>query len=402
MDSPGDSQVLRNEEAPRLRFRAGRPRFLLFWTLVPAFCLLLALTGIFLSLPWPGNLAPEWNAARLDGGNKAALSSSVSSRPEGARRPEPARQEPGDGTAPLGLPSNSPMAEAFWSAASGPEAPCDLLVRLQSERNQIQGEVSCSIFPHWIEYLTLETAPSPVCDLEPAFSIAADSLRQEALCAQGHAFLASYYLRKGLIQRSRSYLDQALGMAPDDPWIKLVEAVLHERAYYDDQQAIRILAELTRRQPGFRVARYLLGKAHIRQGEYREASASFEFLKENAPGQVAFWRIRRALSSLEQALGNSVEQAEALLALSRAFNTLRDYPMAQDLYRWVLEEMPDRLPRGDRMAAYCELGEIYMKRGDNNGAYQAYQNALQIDPECQTAREGLRGLMPEPPDRSGG
>jgi cytochrome c-type biogenesis protein CcmH/NrfG len=74
--------------------------------------------------------------------------------------------------------------------------------------------------------------------------------------------------------------------------------------------------------------------------------------------------------------------------------------MAQDLYRWVLEEMPDRLPRGDRIAAYCELGQICEKKGDTNGTYQAYRNALQVDPKCTAAREGLRSLMPHPSDRS--
>jgi cytochrome c-type biogenesis protein CcmH/NrfG len=256
------------------------------------------------------------------------------------------------------------------------------------------------MYPHWIEYLILEDASSPLCEVEPGFLAASESLQNDALCAQGQAFLAAYYLEKRLIQRSQSYLDQALREAPDDPWIKLVEAVVHERAYYDDQQAIRILAELARQQPAFRVVRYLLGKAYIRQGKYREANASFELLKENAPGQVAFWRIRRALFSLEKASGDSVEQAEALLALGRAFATLRDHTMAQDLYRWVLEEMPDRLPRGDRIAAYCELGQICEKKGDTNGTYQAYRNALQVDPKCTAAREGLRSLMPHPSDRS--
>jgi len=69
--------------------------------------------------------------------------------------------------------------------------------------------------------------------------------------------------------------------------------------------------------------------------------------------------------------------------------------MAQDLYRWVLEEMPDRLPKDERMAAYCELGRIYENRGDNSSAYDSYRNALEIDPAFPAAREGIKDPLPD-------
>ena len=91
---------------------------------------------------------------------------------------------------------------------------------------------------------------------------------------------------------------------------------------------------------------------------------------------------------------------EAILALSRAFTALKDYPMAQDLYRWVLEEMPARLPKGETVAAHCELGRIYENRGDNSSAYDAYRNALEIDPDFAAAREGIKDLLPDPSNHS--
>jgi tetratricopeptide (TPR) repeat protein len=243
--------------------------------------------------------------------------------------------------------------------------------------------------------LILETAPTPVCDLKSTFYLAADALQGDTLCGAGHAFLCAYYLKKGLLDRSQLFLDRALRQAPDDPWVKLVEAVFYEQAYYDDQRAISILADLSQQHPSFSLVGYILGKAYIRVEEFTEAKAAFESLTEDATGQVAFWRIRRALSSLERTNYPGVEKAEAILTLSRAFTALKDYPMAQDLYRWVLEETPGRLTKGEKMAAHYELGRIYENRGDNRSAYDSYRNALGIDPEFQAAREGIKGLLPD-------
>ncbi len=359
-----------------------RPRFLLFWTLVPACCLILALGGILLSGPWMNTSAPELSASRTEIGTEAPLSSSVSSHPEAPRHRE------------------NPIARAFWSPASNPDAPCDALLRSQAELRETEDQDTCRIYPLWIAYLILETAPAPACELEPTFSLAADALQRETLCGPGHAFLCAYYLKRGLLDRSRSFLDQALGQAPDDPWVKLVEAVFYEQAYYDDRKAIGILASLSPQHPSSPLVGYILGKVYIREEEYGEANAAFESLKEDAKGQIAFWRIRRALSSLEQTADRGVEKAEALLALSRAFTALKDYPMAQDLYRWVLEEMPGRLPNTERMAAFCELGRIYEKSGDNSSAYDSYRSALEIDPAFSPAREGIKDLLPDPSNHS--
>jgi|GEM_PF-1185170 len=377
-----------------------RPRFLLFWTLVPACCLLLALTGILLSGPWLNTKVPESIASRVGVGTEAPLSSSVSSHPDVARHQEGQHRAPGDQILPLSLQPGNQLARAFWTLTSDPGTVCDTLLRSQVELRETEEQDTCRIYPAWIAYSILETAAAPLCELEPTFSLAADSLQRETLCGPGHAFLCTYYLKKGLLDRSQSFLDQALHLAPDDPWVKLVEAVFYEQAYYDEQRAINILAGLSRQHPSFSLVGYLLGKAYIREEKYREANAAFESLKEDAKRQIAFWRIRRALSTIEQAADQGVEKAEAMLALSRAFTTLKDYPMAQDLYRWLLEEMADRLPKRERMAAYCELGGIYKKRGDNRSAYNAYRNALEIDPAFPTAREGIRGILPDPSNRS--
>ena len=327
-------------------------------------------------------------------GTEAPLSSSVSSHPEVSRQQEGQHRAPGDEIPPPSGHPENPVARAFWAPNSDPKTACDTLLLSQAELCETEDQGTCRIYPLWIAYLILETAPTPVCDLKPTFSLAADALQREALCGPGHAFLCAYYLKKGLRDRSQSFLDQALRQAPDDPWVKLVEAVFYEQAYYDDQRVISILAGLSRQHPSFSLVGYILGKAYIREEEYREANRAFESLKEDATGQIAFWRIRRALSSLEQTPDQGVEKAEAILTLSRAFTALKDYPMAQDLYRWVLEEMPGRLPEGERMAAHCELGRIYENRGDNSSAYDSYRNALEIDPNSQPPGKGSRTSYP--------
>jgi cytochrome c-type biogenesis protein CcmH/NrfG len=258
----------------------------------------------------------------------------------------------------------------------------------------------CRLYHLWITYLILETAPKPACQVEPTFVRATDAIQSNALCPPGYAFLSAYYLDRRLIERSQSFLDEALRLAPDDTWVKLVEAVFHEEAYYDDPKAIQVLEELTQKHPSFPLAHYLLGRLYIRREDYGKGNASFQSLKKDVKGQVAFWRIRRGLSSLEKTGDSGQEKAENLLAMSRAFTTLKDFPMAEHLYRWILREMPDRLAKEEQLAAYCELGQLYETRGDRRSAYDAYRDALDIDPEFQDAHERIRHLFPDQANQS--
>jgi predicted Zn finger-like uncharacterized protein len=395
-NAPADAHTFLGKHTATARhlLRRERPRFFAFWTLVPACCLLLALTGILLSGPWVDTTVPDFNASQDEGRATARFSSSVSYRPEASQQGTPSFQGSATGTAEVDPQPGALVARAYWTSPSSRRPLCEALRVPQSELLQGEDQDLCQIYPLWIEYLVLETGPVPNCDPESAFSLASNSLQLESLCGPGHAFLSAYYLRKGLLERSQSFLDQALGQTPDDPWVRLVEALVYERAYFDDGKAIPILEDLCRERPTFSVAQYLLGRAYIRGEAYRQANSVFESLKEEAKGQVAFWRIRRALTSLEQAPHQSVEQAESLLALSRSFTTLEDDPMAQDLYCRVLEEMQTRLPEGERSSAYCELAKIYERRGDPSSAYEAYRSALEIDPGCPAARQGIRDLLP--------
>ncbi len=389
------------ENSPRRYGRdVSRPGFLLFWTLVPTCCLLLALAGILLSGPWGPAQGPALHSLPSGGEPGQSLSSSVSSLPETPRKPGASPVESNAPTVSPEPPAESLLVRAFWSPESDVRTACGLLPRPPTDPRDTGDQDACETYPAWISYLILETAPTPVCGLEPTFEFAADGLQKESLCGPGLAFLSAYYLKKGLLDRSQSFLDQALGQDPENPWVRLVEAVFFEQAYYDDQKVIRILEDVGLQDPSFSLSRYVLGKAYVREEDYGKANTAFASLKEDAKGQIAFWRIRRALSSLETAADRGEEKAEALLALSRTFASLKDYTMAQDLYRWILDDMSERLPREEQRAAFCELGGIYEMKGDNSSAYNAYRSALEIDPEFPTARERIRVLMSSQSDRS--
>jgi len=362
------------------RDNRSRPRFLMFWAVAPACFVFLALTGIFL----PGH----WLSSD-DAGLSSSRAGITTEESHLSALHTPTSQ------------AKNPIAQAFWSPThSQAKDPCEVLCRFQQTLLETEDQDPCQLYPLWITYLILETAPKPACPVEPTFARAMAAVQGNTLCAPGYAFLSEYYLDRRLIERSQSFLDEALRLAPNDPWVKLVEAVFYEEAYYDDRKAIQILEELNREHPSSPLASYLLAKIYIRGEDYGKGNASFQSLKEDAKGQIAFWRIRRALSSLEKTGDLSEEKAESLLAMSRAFTTLEDFPMAEHLYRWVLRDMPDKLPKEEQTAAYCELGQLYETRGDRRSAYDAYRDALDIDPEFHDARERIGHLFPSQENQS--
>ena len=372
-----------------------KPAFLMFWALVPACFLFAVVTGILLSGPWRNTSVPNDLSVRAGTGSEDSLSSSVSSQPAASRSRKGQGDEAGLEPPNLALQEEDPVAHAFWAPATSEAAHlCEVLPRPPNAQPATKDEDSCQLYPPWITYLVLENAQAPVCELEPAFVHAMSAIEHPTPCGPGYAFLTAYYLKMNVLERAHSFLEEALRLEPDDPWVRLVEAVFYERAQGENQKALNLLEKLHQEYPAFLVAGYLLAKTHIRQEDYRRANEIFQSRKEDIKGQVAFWRIRRALSSLENAPDHSVEKAEGLLAMSRAFATLKDYPMAEHLYRWVLEEIPGKLPKGERMAAYCELGRIYETRGEKSKAYDSYRSAIEIDPAFPDALEGIGHILP--------
>ena len=153
-------------------------------------------------------------------------------------------------------------------------------------------------------------------------------------------------------------------------------------------------------QPDLPLAEYLLAASYVGLDAYGKAIPLFRLLAETFPEQTAFSNARTSLAGLAQAPYYSTDKAKGLLDLSRAFMALRDLPMADRLCRIVLEEMPGRLEKQDRKAAYFELGRIHETRGDLEGAFGLYRQALTIDPHYRAARERIERLMAGRPPAS--
>jgi tetratricopeptide (TPR) repeat protein len=270
---------------------------------------------------------------------------------------------------------------------------CEYLAQLGDEARAKQADDPDSLYAPWIAYLTLETSSSPACDLETAFRISTDTIAKRKLCSRGYAFLAAYYSYKRVLDRSRSFLEEALQASPKDPWVRLVEGVVHERDLRDNEEAVRILSDLLREEPSFALAQYHLARIYLKEEEYGKAKDLFSRLEKAFPRQQGFMKIRESLAVIEHVPYYSVERAKGLLEVSRALSGMMDYPLAGHLCRTVLEDMPDTLPRAEKKSAFYDLGRISEITGDRETAFACYQNALRIDPFYRDARERIGSIL---------
>jgi tetratricopeptide (TPR) repeat protein len=275
----------------------------------------------------------------------------------------------------------------------GKQKSCEYLAQLGDEARAKQADEHGSLYAPWIAYLSLETSSSPACDLETAFRIATDSIAKHKLCGRGYAFLSAYYSYKRVLDRSRSFLEEALQASPKDPWVKLVEGVVHERDLRDNEEAVHILNGLLRTEPYFALAQYHLAKIYLKEEEYGKSKDLFSRLEKAFPQQQGFTRIRESLAGIEHVPYYSVQRAKGLLKVSRALSGMMDYPLAGQLCRTVLEDMPGTLPRAEKKSAFYDLGRISEITGDKETAFACYQNALRIDPFFRDARERIGSIM---------
>jgi len=103
--------------------------------------------------------------------------------------------------------------------------------------------------------------------------------------------------------------------------------------------------------------------------------------------------IRESFAGIELAPYYSVERAKGLLKVSRALSGMMDYPLAGQLCRTVLEDVPGTLPRAEKKSAFYDLGRISEITGDKETAFTCYQNALRIDPFYRDARERIGAII---------
>jgi len=377
----------KSQERPR---RLSRSTWTVLLLLLPVSVLLVALVGVLVPVVWK---TPSVSVQKGEPSASCALPT-----PTAFQKSEQAVQrkalEPKTKEQPPAQANKTPTYRSMWPfSAVGKEQSCERLVQFQGKQSEQKASAECSLYSPWIAYLILETSSKPACNLEEVFGMATAAIRKGKLCGQGYAFLSAYYSYKKVLDRSRSFLEQALQLSPDDPWVRLVEAVVHERDFRDSEKAVRMLKNLLRDKGSFSLAQYQLAKLYIAGDKFAKARDLFLLLEQAFPEQPGFMRVQKSLASIEDAPYHSAEMATGLLEVSRALSDLRDYPLAAQLYRKVLEEMPGTLGRAERKSAFYDLGRISEFTGDREAAYTCYQNALRIDPFYRDARERMGAIL---------
>lgn len=383
-----------NEEPRKGLSRRRGPSSAALWVLLPVSGLLVALIGFLAPVAWMTPTASVHQTTQGGPSASCALPSPIFDQankdaPE-AKSGRQAKQDEPD-------PAQNQHPQTYRSmwpfSPVEKQKSCEYLAQLGDDAQAKQADHPDSLYAPWIAYLSLETSLSPTCALDVAFGTATDAIAKRKLCGRGYAFLSAYYSYKRVLDRSRSFLEEALQASPNDPWVRLVEGVVHERDLRDNEKAARILNDLLRNEPSFALAQYHLAKIYLKEEEYGKAKDFFSSLEKAFPQQQGFMRIRESLAGIEHVPYYSVERAKGLLKVSRALSDLMDYPLAGQFFRTVLEDMPGKLSRAEKKSAFYDLGRISEITGDKETAFACYQNALRIDPFYRDARERIGAIL---------
>jgi len=376
---------------PGKRRRVNRSTWTALLLLLPAFALLVALVGVMVPVVWK---IPSVAVQKGEPSASCTLPSPAAVRTSNEAEEGKVALESKIKEQRLAQASKAPTYRSMWPFSPVEKGQgCAYLAQLQGKQPEKKASDPCSLYSPWIAYLILESSSKPVCNLEAVFGTATEAIRKRKLCGCGYAFLTAYYSYKKVLDRSRSFLEQALQLSPDDPWVRLVEAVVHERDFRDSEKAIRMLNSLLREKGSFSLAQYQLAKLYIAKEKYGKAHDLFLLLEQAFPEQPGFMRVQKSLASIEDVPYYSADMARGLLKVSRALSDLMDYPLAGQIYRKVLEEMPGTLARAEQKSALYDLGRISEITGDTETAYNCYQKALRIDPFYRDARERMGSIL---------
>jgi tetratricopeptide (TPR) repeat protein len=217
--------------------------------------------------------------------------------------------------------------------------------------------------------------------------------------------LGQVEMRRGNFDQARRDLQHARDLNQDIP------APHHALGLLADSEgrgedAERHYRDALRVDPGFAPARANLARLLFARGQFENAREQFQRLVEVEPDEVEGW------SGEVEALDALGRRAEALALLARATDRFGDVaPLVllaarEDLARgdWGEAEMAlATVARGaDRSragSAWAWIAIARLGRGDLQGARQAAQAALAIDPEDTVARYaiGMAGRSQSPP-----
>jgi tetratricopeptide (TPR) repeat protein len=96
-----------------------------------------------------------------------------------------------------------------------------------------------------------------------------------------------------------------------------------------------------------------------------------------------------AIDSFNQALALDPAYFDALRALAKAYQALKDYRAAERALQIALQQPPDDKSGAD---VQCQLGEMYEEEGRTHEAIAAFSASLATDPSNVRAQEGLQRI----------
>ncbi|AWB10183.1 Tetratricopeptide repeat-containing protein [Thermodesulfobium acidiphilum] len=148
---------------------------------------------------------------------------------------------------------------------------------------------------------------------------------------------------------------------------------------HDDLQAIKNYTKAVSLNPNFSDARYQLGLSYLATDDLYNSYLQFRALKDlnSSLANSLFDKIYtiKNLASLYPVNVINDQSVEQLLKNANTAFEKKNYDRAITLYENVLIKAPDNL------LASTRLGEIFWKRSDNGLIFQAYKNAIRLDPD---------------------
>ncbi|MBL9201249.1 MAG: tetratricopeptide repeat protein [Opitutaceae bacterium] len=185
------------------------------------------------------------------------------------------------------------------------------------------------------------------------------ALAQQPDDPQALALLALSRLQQAKREPALDAARQAVGLAPDEPFLHNVHAhVLREQGRHDD--ALGAVLEAIRLDPGDADHFALLASIELGRGKWQPA-----------------------LEAAEQALALNAEHVGAANLRAMALVRLGRKAEAMESVDYALDRAPDDA------FSHANQGWNHLHRNDPRKAQEHFREALRLDPELEYAREGM-------------
>ncbi len=160
----------------------------------------------------------------------------------------------------------------------------------------------------------------------------------------------------------KSYTDQG---QPATLLFGLGESFYKVQRLEEAQRALEAFIERYPEDKRAYQAYFLIGNIMLRQKKYEKAIAAFNLAMQKDPDELY--------------------KIDILLAMGEASNCRRDYNKASRLLNRAIALMNQNKtdPAAGTYEAYQDLGETYLKLGDNEQAVSAFENALKVSPKSR-------------------